>query len=31
VPRESWDELFRLQGMKNPERRIRMLDGFNEG
>jgi len=31
VPRESWDELFRSQGMTNPEPRIRMLDGFNEG
>ena len=31
VPRESWDELFRSQGMRNPEPRIRMLDGFNEG
>ncbi len=31
VPRESWDGLFRAQGMKNPEPRIRMLDGFNEG
>lgn len=31
VPRESWDQLFRLQGMRNPEPRIRMLDGFNEG
>jgi NAD(P)H dehydrogenase (quinone) len=31
VPRESWEELFRSQGMKNPEPRIRMLDGFNEG
>lgn len=31
VPRESWDQLFRSQGMKNPEPRIRMLDGFNEG
>lgn len=30
VPRESWDALFRSQGMKNPEPRIRMLDGFNE-
>jgi NAD(P)H dehydrogenase (quinone) len=29
VPRESWDELFRSQGMRNPEPRIRMLDGFN--
>jgi uncharacterized protein YbjT (DUF2867 family) len=31
VPRETWAELFRAQGMKNPEPRIRMLDGFNEG
>jgi uncharacterized protein YbjT (DUF2867 family) len=31
VPRESWHELFRSQGMKNPVPRMRMLDGFNEG
>jgi len=31
VPRASWATLFRSQGMKNPEPRIRMLDGFNEG
>lgn len=31
VPRESWEELFRSQGMKNPLPRIRMVDGFNEG
>jgi NAD(P)H dehydrogenase (quinone) len=31
VPRDSWEELFRSQGMKNPLPRIRMLDGFNEG
>lgn len=31
VPRESWEELFRAQGTKNPEPRMRMLDGFNEG
>lgn len=31
VPRESWENLFRSQGMKNPMPRIRMLDGFNEG
>ena len=31
VPRESWDELFRSQGMRNPKPRMRMLDGFNEG
>jgi uncharacterized protein YbjT (DUF2867 family) len=31
VPRDTWESLFRSQGMKNPEPRIRMLDGFNEG
>jgi hypothetical protein len=31
VPRKSWATLFRSQGMKNPEPRMRMLDGFNEG
>ena len=31
VPRDSWESLFRTQGMKNPEPRIQMLDGFNEG
>ena len=31
VPRASWDELFRSQGMKNPLPRMRMVDGFNEG
>jgi NAD(P)H dehydrogenase (quinone) len=31
VPRESWESLFRSQGMKNPALRIQMLDGFNEG
>jgi NAD(P)H dehydrogenase (quinone) len=31
VPRSTWEELFRLQGMKNPLARIRMVDGFNEG
>jgi hypothetical protein len=30
VNRETWEELFRSQGMKNPTPRIRMLDGFNE-
>ncbi|KAA0700025.1 NAD-dependent epimerase/dehydratase family protein [Neorhizobium sp. P12A] len=30
VARETWEELFRSQGMKNPEPRMRMLDGFNE-
>ena len=31
VPRESWEALFKSQGMKNPIPRIRMLDGFNQG
>jgi hypothetical protein len=30
VHRASWDELFRSQTMRNPEPRVRMLDGFNE-
>ena len=31
VPRQTWDQLFRSQGMKRPEPRMQMLDGFNEG
>jgi uncharacterized protein YbjT (DUF2867 family) len=31
VPRETWESLFRSQGMRNPAPRIQMLDGFNEG
>jgi uncharacterized protein YbjT (DUF2867 family) len=31
VPRDSWEALFRAQGMKNPFPRMRMLDGFNQG
>ena len=31
VPRENWESIFRAQGMQNPQGRIRMLDGFNEG
>lgn len=31
VPRETWESLFVSQGMKNPEPRMRMLDGFNQG
>jgi NAD(P)H dehydrogenase (quinone) len=31
VPRETWVSLFTSQGMKHPQPRIRMLDGFNEG
>lgn len=31
VPRQTWELLFKSQGMKHPEPRMRMLDGFNEG
>ena len=31
VPRQTWEELFKSQGMKHPEPRIQMLDGFNQG
>jgi NAD(P)H dehydrogenase (quinone) len=31
VHRETWEPLFKSQGMKNPGPRARMLDGFNEG
>ena len=31
VPRDTWEQLFRSQGMKNPRPRMAMLDGFNEG
>jgi uncharacterized protein YbjT (DUF2867 family) len=31
VPRNTWETLFRSQGMRNPEPRIQMLDGFNQG
>ncbi len=31
VPHDTWEGLFRSQGMKHPTPRIRMLDGFNEG
>ena len=31
VPRETWESLFKSQGMKNPTPRVKMLDGFNEG
>jgi len=30
VARAAWEALFRSQGMKHPEPRMRMLDGFNE-
>ncbi len=31
VPSDTWEALFRSQGMKNPHPRIQMLHGFNEG
>ena len=31
MPRDTWEALFRSQGMQFPMPRIRMLDGFNEG
>jgi uncharacterized protein YbjT (DUF2867 family) len=31
VPRDSWEAKFRAQGMKNPQPRMQMIDGFNEG
>ncbi|CAB3753721.1 NmrA family NAD(P)-binding protein [Paraburkholderia humisilvae] len=31
VPRVTWNDLFRSQGMKYPLPRMQMLDGFNEG
>ena len=31
VPRTAWEARFREQGMRHPEPRMRMLDGFNEG
>jgi NAD(P)H dehydrogenase (quinone) len=31
VPRDTWEAMFRSQGMKHPLPRIRMLDGFNDG
>jgi NAD(P)H dehydrogenase (quinone) len=31
VPRQTWEQLFKSQGMQHPEPRIQMLDGFNQG
>jgi uncharacterized protein YbjT (DUF2867 family) len=31
VARDTWETLFRSQGMKEPMPRMRMVDGFNEG
>jgi uncharacterized protein YbjT (DUF2867 family) len=30
VPRDTWEDLFRAQGMTNPTPRMQMIDGFNE-
>ncbi|MEA3115488.1 MAG: hypothetical protein QOG58_5287 [Caballeronia sp.] len=30
VARDTWEDLFRSQGMKNPTPRMQMIDGFNE-
>lgn len=31
APRETWEACFRSEGMRHPEARIAMLDGFNAG
>lgn len=31
VPRARWEAIFREQGMRHPDMRMRMIDGFNEG
>ncbi|GLQ99089.1 NmrA family NAD(P)-binding protein [Dyella mobilis] len=31
VERQTWETLFRSQGMRHPLPRMRMLDGFNQG
>jgi uncharacterized protein YbjT (DUF2867 family) len=31
VPRASWEETFRRDGMRNPLPRMQMVDGFNDG
>jgi uncharacterized protein YbjT (DUF2867 family) len=31
VPEDRWEALFRSQGMTNPEPRMQMLHGFNQG
>lgn len=31
VPRDTWEDLFRAQGMQHPLPRMQMLDGFNAG
>jgi len=31
APRSDWEATFRAEGMRNPEPRMQMLDGFNAG
>jgi uncharacterized protein YbjT (DUF2867 family) len=31
VSRDRWEKIFRDQGMRHPEMRMQMIDGFNEG
>jgi uncharacterized protein YbjT (DUF2867 family) len=31
VPRQTWESLFKSQGMRHPTPRMQMLDGFNQG
>ena len=31
VARDRWEKIFRDQGMRHPEMRMQMIDGFNEG
>ncbi|NPD70155.1 NAD(P)H-binding protein [Lichenicola cladoniae] len=31
VPKSDWHDIFRDQGMSNPEPRMQMIDGFNQG
>lgn len=31
VPRDTWESLWRAQGMQNPAPRMAMIDGFNKG
>ena len=31
IPRGTWDAMLRAQGMRHPDARMRMVDGFNQG
>lgn len=31
IPRNKWEEIFLMHGMKNPTPRMQMIDGFNQG